>query len=387
MDARACPGVLHFRATHLGDTSPVIGIVGSAGAYGRWLRVFFESRMGLRVLGHDPADAGSDSEDALLERADVLLFSAPIRSTPALIDHYVRVSGGREAGKLWLDVTSVKAGPVAAMLRSRAEVAGLHPMSAPPKSPTMKGRVVVVCEARLSAWKPWLDALLKALEGECVRATPERHDRAMALVQAMVHASHLAQAGVLREQAGPAGPLAELMPLRSASFEMDAAMAARILSLNPAIYEDIQFGNPHAREVLRGLAAQLERIAALVGQGDEAARSAFRSEFLDANRDAFGAAMLAEGNYTFERIGHLLADLSDAHALGIHLPRDRPGSLRALLHVFERHGISIASLHSSRTQAGELHFRFGFHRDTPKDALARAVAELEQSGIGRRLPG
>lgn len=367
--------------------SPCIGIVGSAGAYGRWLRVFFETRMGLDVIGHDPADPASASEDALLAQADVLLFSAPIRHTPELIERYVALSAGREAGRLWLDITSVKAAPVAAMLRSRAEVAGLHPMTAPPKSPTLKGRVLAVCEARLSAWRPWLESLLVALEAECVQVAPERHDRAMALVQAMVHAAHLAQAGVLRQQAGLAGTLAELLPLRSASFEMDAAIAARILSLNPAIYEDIQFGNPHAPEVLRALAAQLARMAALVGQGDEAARAEFRAEFLDGNREALGEQALAVGNYTYERIGYLLADLSDAHTLCIHLPEDRPGSLRTLLHVFERHGVNIASLHSSRTQAGELHFRLGFSGGTPAGQLADAVAELARTGIGRILPG
>lgn len=366
--------------------SPCIGIVGSAGAYGRWLRTFFEVRMGLEVIGHDPADPASAGEDALLEQADVLLFSAPIRSTPALIERYTRRSAGREAGRLWLDVTSVKAAPVAAMLGSQAEVAGLHPMAAPPKSPTLKGRVLVVCEARLSSWRPWLESLLAALEAECVRATPERHDRAMALVQAMVHASHLAQAGVLREQADLAGTLAELLPLRTASFEMDAAIAARILSLNPAIYEDIQFGNPHGPAALRALAAQLSRLADLVAQGDDAARAEFRSAFLDANRDALGEQALAQGNYTYERIGYLLADLADPHTLGIHLPEDRPGSLRSLLHVFERHGVNIASLHSSRTQAGELHFRLGFSAGTPAAQLAEAVAELVRTGIGRVLP-
>lgn len=366
---------------------PCIGIVGSAGAYGRWLQAFFGTRMGLEVIGHDPADTASASEDELLERADVLLFSVPIRRAAVLIDRYVALSAGRETGRLWLDVTSVKAAPVAAMLRSRAEVAGLHPMTAPPKSPTLKGRVLVLCEGRLSAWRPWLEALLAALEAQCVRVTPERHDRAMALVQAMVHAAHLAQAGVLREQAGLAGTLAELLPLRSASFEMDAAIAARILSMNPAIYEDIQFGNPHAPEALRGLAAQLTRLAALVGRGDEAARAAFRTEFLDANREAFGPPVLAAGNYTFERLGYLLADLSDAHTLSIHLPEDRPGSLRVLLHAFERHGVSIASLHSSRTQGGDLHFRLGFNSGTRAEQLAAVVAEISRTGIGRVLPG
>lgn len=145
-------------------SQPVIGIVGSGGAYGRWLRGFFQARMGLEVIGHDPVAADSQTPEQLLERADVLLFSAPIRHTPALIRAYVRQSAGRERGRLWLDVTSIKAGPVAAMLESEASVAGLHPMTAPPKSPTLKGRVMVVCEARLDArWQAWLNELCIAL--------------------------------------------------------------------------------------------------------------------------------------------------------------------------------------------------------------------------------
>jgi len=366
--------------------SPRVGIVGSAGAYGRWLRQFFHARMGLEVIGHDPADPASIDEADLVRRADVLVFCAPIRRTAALIARYAELAGGQEAGRLWLDVTSIKAAPVAAMLAAKAEVVGLHPMTAPPKAPTLKGRVMVVCEARLDTWRPWVDALLAALEAECVRATPEQHDRVMALVQAMVHAAHLAQAGVLRGQAGQVGDLAALMPFRSASFEMDAAIIARILSLNPAIYEDIQFGNPYAGETLRALGAQIGRMAALVGEGTDAARAAFRDEFLRDNREAIGGATLADGNYSYERIGYLLADLAGAQALSVHLPEDRPGSLRALLHVFERHAVSLSSIHSSRTPEGEVHFRIGFDAGVDAAALARVVAEIDGSGLGRVLP-
>ena len=153
-------------------TPRTVGIVGSAGAYGRWLSRFFQQHMQLQVIGHDPADPGSHAPEQLLELADVLVFSAPIRSTPALIDSYVQQSAGREQGRLWLDVTSVKDAPVRAMLASQAEVAGLHPMTAPPKAPTLKGRVMVVCEARLQHWQPWIDSLCAALQAECVRATP-----------------------------------------------------------------------------------------------------------------------------------------------------------------------------------------------------------------------
>lgn len=362
-----------------------IGIVGSAGAYGRWLTRFFQDHLQLRVIGHDPADAGSHTPQQLLDEADVLVFSAPIRHTPALIGEYVRQSAGRERGRLWLDVTSVKDAPVQAMLASQAEVVGLHPMTAPPKAPTLKGRVMVVCEARLQHWQPWVDALCAALQAECVRATPQHHDQMMALVQAMVHATHLAQAGVLREYQPQLGTLAAMMPYRSASFELDTAIISRILSLNPAIYEDIQFGNPHVAPMLERLVGQLQRLQAQVGQGDDAARSAFREQLLGANRDAFGGPALEAGNYTFERVGYLLADLTERNALSVHLPEDRPGSLRELLNVFEQHGISLASIHSSRTPGGEVHFRLGFVAGSAAASIAAAAAEVDASGIGRVL--
>ena len=363
----------------------VVGIVGSAGAYGRWLGQFLRERMQVEVIGHDPADPASLDESTLIERADVLVFSAPIRHTEWLIRRYTALAAGRERGKLWLDVTSIKQGPVAAMLESHAEVVGLHPMTAPPKSPTLKGRVMVVCEMRLQRWRPWMQALYTALEAECVPATPEHHDQVMALVQALVHATHLAQAGVLRDHVPLLGDLAALMPFRSASFELDAAIIARILSMNPAIYEDIQFGNPYVGGMLERLLAHLQELRALVAQGDDAARAQFRERFLLSNHEALGQQALASGNYSYERVGYLLADLTEAQVLSVYLPLDQPGSLRELLHVFERHAINLSSIHSSRTPEGELHFRIGFDHAGDTAALQRAAHEIDTSGIGRVL--
>jgi len=365
--------------------APVVGVVGSAGAYGRWLRRFFEQRMGLRVLGHDPADPSSESPARLLADADVLVFSVPIRHAASLIGEYVERSAGREAGRLWLDITSIKQAPVAAMLASQAEVVGLHPMTAPLKAPTLRGRVVVVCEERLARWRDWVGQLLLAMQGEYVRTTPAHHDRVMALVQAMVHAAHLGEAGVLRSFAGELGGPDALMPYRSIGFEMDAAIAARILSLNPQVYEDIQFGNPHTAEVLSRLSQEISRLQALVARGDDQARAEFREHYLAANRGAWHQDALADGSYTFERVGYLLADLTETRRLSVHLPEDRAGSLRALLHVFEEHGISLSSIHSSRTPAGEVHFRIGFDADADVQRLRAAAEAIDRGGLGRVL--
>ncbi len=364
--------------------APTVGIVGSAGAYGRWLTRFLRERMHLTVCGQDPADPDSRTAQELIDSCDVLIFSAPIRHTAAVIADYVALAGTRSPTQLWLDITSIKAEPVAAMLRSQAEVVGLHPMTAPPKAPTLKGRVMVVCEARLHTWRPFVEQLLSALEANLVQATPAQHDRMMAVVQAMVHASHLAQAATLRALHAEVGHPAAILPFRSASFEMDLLMMSRILSGNPAIYEDIQFGNAAVPTVLAELSRQLASLQASVACGD-AGREAFRAQFLQSSREHFGDATLAEGNHAFERIGYLLADLSDHRALSVHLPEDRPGSLRALLEVFEQAGVNLASIHSSRTPQGEVHFRFTFTPPVTEVVLAALVARIDDSGIGRVL--
>lgn len=364
-------------------TPPRIGIVGHAGAYGRWLSRFFEQRMGLCVLGSDPADPASPTLVELARDVDVLVFSVPIRRTVAVIEECIAQCAGREAGMLWLDLTSIKQAPVVAMLASRAEVAGLHPMAAPPKIDTLEGRTLAVCRARVARWGAWLDGLLTALGADCVEIAPTAHDRAMALVQGLVHACHLAQADVLRRCATDAGGLSALHALRTIGHELDLTVTGRILAGNPAIYEDIQFCNPEVLPILEHLADATAALRDQVAAGSDATRTAMRQRFLAEPAGWFGAEALAARSHGFERMGYLQADLEAARFLSVYLPMDRPGSLRALLEVFERLGVNLASIHSSRTTEGELHFRIGL--DPLPVPLARLRAEVEEAGIGRVL--
>jgi prephenate dehydrogenase len=364
---------------------PTIGIVGSRGAFGRWLRTFFETRMGLCVIGRDPNGDESLSPRELIERADVLIFSAPIRATTALIAEYVALADGCELGKLWLDLTSIKTAPVEALLQSQAEVVGLHPMTAPPKTPTLKGRVMVVCEARLDAWRPWLEQFLAASEADCTRADPEQHDRVMALVQGMTHATHMAQAATLRELAPTLGGLDAIAPFRTVGYELDGVVTRRMLASNPAIYQDIQFENPHIGAMLERLATHIDFLRDRVRDGSDAARAAMRKQLLDDSRSAYGDASLTAGSYEFERLGYLLTDLASKHVISVHFPLDHPGALRMLLSVFEEFSINLISIHSSRTMDGEVHFRLSYDPACGTQAVANAVAAIGARGIGRVL--
>lgn len=343
--------------------------------------------MGLEVIGRDPAGDTDLSEAALIDAADVLIFSAPIRVTPELIGHYVRIAAGRERGKLWMDLTSIKSAPVQALLESQAEVAGLHPMCAPPKTATLRGRPMVVCPARVQHWRSWLDAFLQASEACCSTVDPDRHDRIMALVQGLSHAGHMLQGAVLAELAPAVGGLEAIAALGTVGHQLDLTVTQRILAGNPDIYTDIQFDNPHVLDMLRHLQRQLEGLVGAVAAGDDVARGDVRRHWLQDSAGLFGADRLKEGSHAFERLGYLLQDLAEPRHLSVFLPLDRPGSLRALLSAFEAGGVNLDSIHSSRNPEGELHFRLGVSRQVDVARLKAVAAAIESAGIGRVVEG
>ncbi len=124
--------------------------------------------MQLQVIGHDPADPDSHTPEQLLAQADVLVLG----TDPAYagVDCRVRAAVGRPragpavAGR---DLGKRSAGAGDAGLSSRSGRPAPDDRAA--KAPTLKGRVMVVCEARLRHWQPWVDTLCTALQAECVR--------------------------------------------------------------------------------------------------------------------------------------------------------------------------------------------------------------------------
>ena len=108
-----------------------------------------------------------------------------------------------------------------------------------------------------------------------------------------------------------------------------------------------------------------------------------RETLLEQSRAYMGEHAVAEGSYAFERLGYLLADLHEPRYISVFLPLDQPGSLRALLSVFEQRSINLDSIHSSRSADGELLFRIGLSRDCNMSALLDAIDAIEREAIGR----
>lgn len=64
--------------------------------------------------------------------------------------------------------------------------------------------------------------------------------------------------------------LRERMGVQVIGHDLDLTVTGRILSGNPAIYEDIQFGNPHVLPMLGRLSDAVAMLRAQVAHGGDA---------------------------------------------------------------------------------------------------------------------
>ncbi|HOS78543.1 MAG TPA: prephenate dehydrogenase/arogenate dehydrogenase family protein [Syntrophales bacterium] len=236
-----------------------IGIVGGTGGIGRWFAAFFESEgYPVHVVGRRTDLTFRD----LAERCRVVIVAVPIGVTQEVIH---RVGPLLDPGALLMDLTSFKAAPVRAMLdASAAEVVGCHPLFGP-DVPSLKGQNVAICPARGERWLPWLRDRLGKNGARIVETTPERHDRMMALVQALNHLDTIALGLTLRE-AGVSP--ADLEPFTTPIFRMKAAIVEKVFGASPRLYAELIAGNPHTDELLAIYETQLARLKDLLARKD-----------------------------------------------------------------------------------------------------------------------
>lgn len=260
-EAASAPEAGPARAAH---ERPVV-IIGGRGGMGRQLeREFVACGLAVRILGRRDWDRAAE----ILKGAGTVIVSVPIDVTEAVIG---RLAGLLPADALLCDVTSVKAGPVAAMLAAHpGPVAGLHPMYGPDVE-GFAGQVVVHTPGRdPEAARPLLD-LIRARGARVVECSAEDHDRAMSIIQALRHFTTYAY-GVFLEEVHP--DLATVLALSSPIYRLELEMVGRLFAQDPRLYADIILANPRNARLIRryveSLAPELEMIEA--GDRDEFVR-------------------------------------------------------------------------------------------------------------------
>jgi chorismate mutase/prephenate dehydrogenase len=248
-------------AAPLEVTPRQIAVIGGEGQMGRLLVAMF------RDLGHAVLSADLATElrpEQAAAQADVCVISVPIQHTLATIE---RLGPLVRPEALFMDVTSVKQEPIAAMLRcSPASVVGTHPMFGPGVH-SLQGQRVVLCRGRGEAWTQWLVQMLQARGLVVTEAGAEEHDRAMALVQVLTHFQTQVLGWVL---ARSGVPLEQSRRFTSPAYLMEAYVTARHFAQDPGLYGPIEMLNPGTATVtaeFQRAAQELSEILATRDQG------------------------------------------------------------------------------------------------------------------------
>jgi len=220
----------------------VVGIIGGTGKLGSLFKKFFEEE-GFEVLVSSRST--SLSKEELIRKSDIVIVSVPIESTIAVIREIVPFMG---EGKLLMDLTSLKVGPIDEMLKSKADVLGTHPLFAPSIG-DISGQTIILCPQRISNKDLYqkINSTLSKRGANIVEMPPETHDRMMAVIQGLTHFSAIVLCHSLKDLNFD---IKKSLECTSPVYRLTLDMAGRILNQEPELYADISLLNPKTPEIL-----------------------------------------------------------------------------------------------------------------------------------------
>lgn len=256
------------------ETKKRMLIVGGTGGTGSWFARFFKGQ-GFLVSVWGPSGKVEVAErlgvsfasdlPAVVTESDVVLLSVPIQETARVIEE---IAPFMKPGSLLMDVTSLKRGPMEAMLRwapQGVEVLGTHPMFGP-TIPTIRGQTVILVPAagRCGSWLSPMEEIFREGGARVEILEAEEHDRIMAVVQALTHFAYISIGSTLRSLEFDVARSRRFM---SPVYEIMIDFVGRILAQSPELYASIQ-ENPEARRVREAYIQECERLSKLADDGD-----------------------------------------------------------------------------------------------------------------------
>jgi prephenate dehydrogenase len=237
----------------------IAGIIGGTGKMGRLFGSVLE-RHGFEVLSSGRKTELTNRK--LAEESDLVMVSVPIRSTVEVIGDVAPLLTEEQ---LLCDLTSLKAGPVAAMLSSKAQVLGMHPLFGPGVS-SLRNQTVILTPARCSTpLSSRLPEILRAEGARLVVMAPDAHDRLMAVIQGLTHFGNLCMADAIRRTGTD---LAAALEATSPVYRIQMGLIGRLLSQDAALYGDMLQLNPHVPGVLASFEAAAADLRGRVEAGD-----------------------------------------------------------------------------------------------------------------------
>ena len=251
-----------------------IGIIGGTHGLGARFVTYFQNLYPEKEILFSGRETEMTNQ-ALVEYCDLIIFSIPIEVTKEVTESLVDVS---RADQIWADFTSIKTFPVEAMLKSKAEVVGLHPLFGPLEE--IEGQTLIYTPSRIS--EKSLGSVLKIFEAfNCMEFTSEEHDNLMGVVQCVSHLSDMVMGETLRRSGFD---FETIWQVASPAYRLKLQVMGRMFGQNPKLYADIATYNPSAHHFTKLFSESMDHIQEFVRQKD----SASLIEVLEANQSYLG---------------------------------------------------------------------------------------------------
>lgn len=282
------------RATPEAKTVLLVGGYGEMG--GLYGRVLEASGHRVRRLGEE--DWGRVEE--LVKGIDLAVVSVPIRVTLEVVE---ALAPHLDPETVLADFTSNKAPVLERMLAAHpGPVVGLHPMHGPDVANLSK-QLMLICPGRGEESYRWLLTQCELWGLRLKVVEPERHDRAMHLIQglrhylALVHGSFLRTCGLSPE---------EVLDFSSPIYRAELMVLGRIFAQDAELYADIVFADGERRRLLERFFEHHQRLIRLAREDD---KDGFIREFR-AIAEFFGPF----AKQALEESGYLIHRLADRFA-------------------------------------------------------------------------
>jgi chorismate mutase/prephenate dehydrogenase len=241
-----------------------VGVIGGTQGMGAFMaRVLGESGFAVEVTG---LEEGRPTEEVAASN-DLVVLAVPIAAT---VEVARKIGPHVRAGACLMDVTSIKAQPLAAMLESTADdvdVVGTHPMFGP-HGADFDRQKVVLCEGRGEAGFSRVKRLYESFGAETIVATAEEHDAQMALIQVLIHEKTMVLGSVLERMKAD---LARSLQFASPIYRTELAMVGRIFSQHAELYADILTANEQGPRLSSVFEQEAGHFARAVAMGDREA--------------------------------------------------------------------------------------------------------------------
>jgi chorismate mutase / prephenate dehydrogenase len=204
----------------------VIGGRGKMGAL--FCKQFILSGYQVEIL----EDGDDYSSPEVFSGASLVLVTVPLAKTLDVINHLPKLP----SDCVLADLTSIKADPLAAMLKVHdGPVVGLHPMFGP-RVKTLVKQVIIQCDGRSCEQYGWLIDQIKLWGGYMESCSAKEHDQFMSYIQALRHfTSFVYGCFLLEEQVD----LNKVLAFSSPIYRLELSMVGRMFSQSPELYADI----------------------------------------------------------------------------------------------------------------------------------------------------